>query len=271
VQELGTKADTPQLAARKCMPMIWMMPKPASFTLKKSAAIRSKTSPLLRSAERVDNRVSAISTHSPSSASSSLSRLVPSQAGARQMGPSRLGVSESVAQDLDLIQCNNSDNGPPTDEQAVAIKSLRLRAKRSFKNVFGRRDPKATSQPVEDQKSKRSSVASSALGQRIQHSTNSSKLSLTRPSKAKAEIKEDVVVCTENVEVLNTEQDRQAALYALESATETAPDASAHLTPSAQCETATVIHNILDRVTSMEKDSSDCLRSLEIAEVSPVA
>ncbi|KAF3036364.1 hypothetical protein E8E11_002900 [Didymella keratinophila] len=265
-QVLGTKADTPQSATRKCLPMTWMTPKSATFTVKKSAAIRSKTSRLLSSTERVDNRVSAISTRSPSSASSNLARSVPSQAGARQMGPSRLEVSESVAQDLDSIHYDKSNNGPATDEQAAANKTLRLRAKCSFKNVFGRRDPKATPQPVKDQNSKRSSVASSALAQRIRNPTNFSKVSLARPSTAEAEIKEDVVVCADSVEVLSTEQDRQAALAALEPTTEIVPDASAQPAPLAQCETAAVIHNILDCVTSMKKDSPDCLRGLEIAE-----
>jgi hypothetical protein len=271
VQVLGTKADTPQSANRKRLPMTWMTPKSTTFTLKKSAATRSKTSPLLRSTERVDNRVSTISTRSPSSTSSSLARSVPSQAGARQMDPSRLGVSESVAQDLDSVHYDNSDTGPPTNEQAAANKTLRLRAKCSFKNVFGRRDPRATLKPVKDQNSKRSSVTSSALARRIMNSTNFSKVSLARPSTAKTEIKEDVVVCTASVEVLGTKQDRQATLSALESTTDTVPDAPTQPAPSAQCETATVIHNILDRVTSMKKDSPDCLRGLEIAEVRLVA
>lgn len=249
-----------------------MPPKPGAFTLKKSAPTRSKTSPLLRSTERFDKRVSAISTRSPSSASSSLARSVPSQAGARQMSPSRRGVLESVAQSLDSIHHNNSNNGPTTDEQAAAEKTLRLRAKRSFRNVFGRRDPKATPQPVKNQNSKRSSVAGSVLVQRIRHPSNFSKISLSRLSMENAEVKVDAVVRADGVEVLGTEQDRQAALSALKATTETAPVVvSTQSAPLPQCETAVVIHNILDRVTSMKNDSPDCLRGLEIAEVRLVA
>lgn len=173
-----------------------------------------------------------------------------------------------MAQDLDSVLHDETANGPRTDNQAAANKTLRLRAKRSFKNVFGRRDPKATPQPAKDQSSKRSSVASSALAQRIRNSTNFSKVSLTRPSTAKVETKEDAIASAESVEVLSAERDRQAALSALESTTEAAPvDTFIQPAPPAQCETATVIHNILDRVTSMKKDSPDCLRGLEIAEV----
>ncbi|KAF3041708.1 hypothetical protein E8E12_006374 [Didymella heteroderae] len=265
-QVLGTDENPQQLAASKRLPMTWMTPKATKFTIKKSAATRSKTNPLLRSTGRVDNGMSAISTRSPSSASSSLAYSGPFPAGARQMGPSRLGVSESVAQDFSLILCDSSGSGPRTDVQDAANITLRRRAKRGFKNVFGRRDPKATPQPAKDQKSKRSSVASSALAQRIRNSTNFSKVSLARPSTAKADIQEDTEVCADSVEILSTEQGRQT-VSALDSTTETAAvDASTQPAPLPQYETATVINNILDSVTLMKKDFPDCLRGLEIAE-----
>jgi hypothetical protein len=248
--------------------MTWMTPKSTNSTLKKQAATRSKTSPLFRSTERVDNRVSAVSTHSPSSASSSLARSIPSRVGARQMGASRSGVSVSVAQDLDSILCDTSIHGARTNEQAAANKTLRIGAKRSFRNVFGRRDPRATPQPGKEQKSKRSSVASSALVQRIRNSTNLSQVSLVKPSSAKTESNRDPAICADRVETQGNEQDRKAAWSVLESTLETAPtEDSTQPAPPTRCETATVIQNILDRVASMKKDSPDCLRGLEIAEV----
>lgn len=264
MQVLGTDTDAPQSATLKRLPMTWMTPKSATFTLKKSNATRSKTSPSLRSTERAYNRASAISTRSPSAVSSSLAHSTPSQVGASRPGPSRLGITESVAQDLDSILCDNPSKETHVDEQSAADKILSIRAKRSFRNIFGRRDPKATPQPAKKQDSKRSSVAGNALAQRIRNSTDFSKVSLAKPLEVNPESKQDTLASSGGVEALGTEKDRQTALSALES---DPAETSIQPASTAQYDTATVIHKILDRVISMGTDSPDRLRGLEIAEV----
>ncbi|KAF2627524.1 hypothetical protein BU25DRAFT_49456 [Macroventuria anomochaeta] len=263
MQALGTDTDTPQSATRKRLPMTWMLPKSATFTLKKSDVTRSTTSPSLLSAERFKNRASASSTRSPSSASSNLTRSIPSQAGARRPGPSRLGATESATRDLDSILNDNSSKETQVVEQDATDTALRIKAKRSFRNIFHRHDPKATSQPARNQDSKRSSAAGSALAQRIRNSTNFSKVSLAKPSEVKPEVKQESVVFPDSVEALDKETDRQATLSALESGSAETASRPTHI---AHYNTATVVHKILDRVTSMKESSPDRLRGLEIAE-----
>ena len=246
--------------------MTWMTPRPATSSLKKSAATRSKTSPLLLSAGRLSNRVSSPLTRSPSSASFGLARSTPSQAGARQPGPSRSGATESATQYFDSAICNNSSKKTQAAEQTAVDTALRIKAKRSFQITFHRRKPKATPQPIRKQDSKRSTVVGSALAQRIRNSTNFSKVSLARPSEAKSEVNQDIVDFSGSVEALSKETNRQAALSTLGSgsaklSTQPTP------TPAAHYDTATVVHEILDRVTSTKEEPSDRLRGLEIAEV----
>lgn len=265
---IGSKADSPRPAIRNRLLMAWMTPKSATFTPKNSAAARKKTSPLLRSTQRVDNRASAVSTRSPSSTSSGLTRSDLPQDGTHHLGLSRTGISETVAQHVGLIHDDISNGGPPTSEQAAVDKTFRSRAKRSFNPVSSRRNSKTTPEPVKDQISRRSSMTSNAVVQRIRNSANFFKVSLTRPSAAKVKIKGDDLICADSVVLPSKGQERQATLAALKSTAETAPSHASNLpVHSSQCETATVIHNILDSVTSMKKGSPDCLRGLEIAEV----
>ncbi|KAF1926227.1 uncharacterized protein M421DRAFT_94085 [Didymella exigua CBS 183.55] len=261
MQVPGTDAATPPSIIRERLPMTWMTSKSGTFTLKKSEATGSKASPSLRSTKLVNNRVSTISTHSPSSTSSDLAHSGLSRASARQMAPSRLEVSESVPQDVNSIFRDGFSKETRIDEQAAAGKTPKIRAKHSFQNIFGRR--KTTQQLAKNQGSKRSSVTGNALAQRIRNSKNFSKISLARPPAAKTGSKENSGDCPDSVGVLSTEQDPRAALPALEYALEAT---SAETAPTAQRDTAKVIDNILERVTSMKKDSPDILRGLEIAE-----
>jgi hypothetical protein len=175
-----------------------------------------------------------------------------------------LGATDSGAQDLESFDSNELSSENQRIEQTAADLTLRIEAKRSFRNIFHRRDPKATPQPVRKPDSKRSSVVGSALAQRIKNSTNFSKISLARPSETNSEVKQDVVITSGSAETSGKETDRQAALTAIES---DAADAPLQIAPTAHYDTATVIHKILDRVTSMGVDSPDRLYGLEVAEV----
>lgn len=262
---LGADSKTTPSVRRKRLPVTWIMPRSATFTLKKNEAKRSKTSTSLLSAERFSNRVSASSTRSPSSASSNLARSTPSQAGARRPGPSRLGATESVARDSDFAY-NNCSKESQVAEQTEVDNVLKIKAKRSFRNMFLRRDAKVTPQQAEEQDSKCSSVAESTP---IQHIRDSTKVSVISPAKlpdTKAEIAQSVAVFPVDDGMVNKEKNRQATLSALESGL---PNISSQPTPVVHYDTATVIHQILDRVTSMGVESPDRLRGLEIAEVCP--
>lgn len=119
-------------------------------------------------------------------------------------------------------------------------------------------------QQTEEQDSKYSSVAGSTLTQHIRDSTNASKASIAKLPETKAEIEQSAAVLPVDDGTVNKEKNRQETLSALESGL---PDVSSQPTPVAHYDTATVIHQILDRVTLMGVDSPDRLRGLEIAEV----
>lgn len=149
-------------------------------------------------------------------------------------------------------------------EHSAVYSTLKIKAKRSFRNVFHKRKPKSESHPVREQDPKRCSAAGSALTQCIRNSTNLSKASLAHPSEAKSKAKQDALSFLNIVEASGRGIDRQAAPSILEpGSAETSPEP----TLVAPCNTASVIHKILDCVSSMGEESPDRLRGLEIAEV----
>ena len=263
MQMLGSTGP-PKSATCKRLPMTWMTPKSATSVLKNSNTPRSKTTPLLPSVERLHNRVSAPSIRSPSSASSGLSRSTPSQAGARRTSSSRLGAAHLVTQDLTDGYCDNLDEQTQEVGQPPVDTSLRIKAKRSLRNIFYRRDAQHTPVSARKQESKRSSIAGSALAQRIRDSTNFSRVNLARPVGAKSENKQDVTITSERVVVSEKKTDRQAALSAIGSGL---AEASPQSSTMAHYDTGSVVHKILDRVMSMGADSPNRLCGLEIAEV----
>lgn len=244
--------------------MTWTVSKPTTFTPKKSEVIRGKTGLLLRPTERVNNKASDFTTRPPSSASSNPVHPVQSRINDRRTVPSRLMLSEAMAQELDSVVSDKSSKESLADGQAAKDETLKKKAKRSFRNVFSRHDLWITPKPVREQDHKRSSVVGSALAQRIRKSTNFSKVSLTRPPTAKTEPKGDPEFPPNNVEATDLTHDRQATLSTIKCIFETTP---VETPPGLQCDTATVIYNILDRVALMKENSRDCLLGLEIAEV----
>ncbi|KAJ8114072.1 hypothetical protein OPT61_g3951 [Boeremia exigua] len=218
-------------------PKTYATPSPTRFHLPEFNVVRNDTSPLLQSSERLKARSSLLPARPTSQASSSVARSNRSQVHA-------------------------SNKGTQAAKQSGSGTTLKVRAKRSFRNIFNGRGPSAAPQPVKKPESKRSSVAGSALAQRIRQSTNFSKISLARPSESKSEIKRDVV-SPDGVQARDTDDKRQTALYAQESSTAMVAQPPE---PTLHYDTATVIHEILGRVTSMGEDSPDRLRGLEIAE-----
>ncbi|UPX13173.1 uncharacterized protein EKO05_0003697 [Ascochyta rabiei] len=170
--------------------------------------------------------------------------------------PPRLGAT------VGSPHANDCSEGVRYSEQNVADAALKIKAKRSFRDIFHRRDPKPTSQPAKKLDSTRSSIVGSVLTQRIRTSTNCPKGSLARSDAVNAEAKHSITTSLSN-DAVGTESNRQAALATLDPSL---PDISSRPAPVAQYDTATVVHKILDHVTSMGADSPDRLRGLEIAE-----
>lgn len=257
-QVLGTDGCTTSTATRKRLPATWMTTKTSTSSTKKTNATRCKTSPSLLSVEQFNHRASTPSTRSPSSASSNLARSIPSQVASRRPGPSRLGVT------VESLQASDCSEDAQAHEQEGASTALMIKAKRSFRNIFLRRTPKSTPQPAKKHDSKHSSVAGNTLAQRIRNSTNFSKVSLAKPFAIKQEIEQGSVLRPTDNGTIEQEISRQAALSVLESGLPNMAPLPASVT---QYDTATVVNNILDRVTTMGEDSPDRLRGLEIAEV----
>ncbi|KAF3002646.1 hypothetical protein E8E13_009318 [Curvularia kusanoi] len=256
---LGQEFETNQSSSQKHRPSTMMTPQPVSGTLEHSTIIvRSKTSPLLPTIEH-DGGTSDFSSDPRSPADSHASQSTPPGTNSHQQGASKLEVPAPEAQDISYPRYKNADSQPA--ERSIENMSLRVKAKRSFRNIFHRRRSTKKSPPDEKQESKRSSITGSVLAQRMMKSANLSKISIVRQPEAKSEPKEDLITAAEVTEVLERETGRQAALSALESVSAEVPPSGIH-----QYDTAAVIHKILDHVVSMKEESPDRLRGVEIAE-----
>lgn len=203
------------------------------------------------SVAQLDYQAPYPSSCSPSAAPSNPARSTPSQADACRSDP----VCPRQASD-----CGDAQRF----EHSTVDNTLKIRAKRSFRKIFHRQDSKSVPQPAEKHDSKRSSVTGSALAQRIKKSANLSKVSLTRPSSNKPNVKHEPTILSEDSNAPDKETNNEAALYTSEADANTT---SLPPVPVATYETATIVHKILDRVTSMATDSPDRLCGLEIAEV----
>ncbi|XPS79879.1 hypothetical protein M3J09_011849 [Ascochyta lentis] len=256
VQMLATDGETPLSATQKRLPMTWMKFKSATTTAENSQTKSRKTSLLPSAAERFNNRALDSTNFPPSPASSDLEQSDPPHTGAHH--PDLSGLRAMI----ESPHANDCREEFQHSGQNVADVDLKIKAKRSFRNIFHRRDLKPKLQPAKKQDSKRSSVAGSVLTQRIRDSTNFSKTSLARPPDTNAEVEQSIAIALSNRKV-GKESNRKAALSALDPGS---LDTFPQPTPIAQYDTATVLHNILDRVTSMRVDSPDRLRGLEIAE-----
>lgn len=254
---------TPQRASRTRVPTTETASGSASSI---STATRSRTSPFFPSSERLKAQVSRYSGRSPSSASSRPARSTLSQAGVRQFGPPGLGATGgSVTQHPEAASFSSTSNGTELANQSTADTALKMKAKRSLRTIFHRRDPKPTLQPDMKREQKRSSVTGSALARHIRGSANFSKVSLVRTSEAIAETEPSATFSSKTIEGLGAAHGRQTTLLPPEP---TPAILTPQLEPIAQHETSVVVHKILDRVTSLGEESPDRLRGLEIAEVS---
>lgn len=239
-----------------------MTPQPVNGTLEHSTIImRSKTSPLLPTIEH-DDGTSDFSPDPRSPADSQASQFTPPQTNTHQQDASKLEVPAPEAQDFSYPHYENAGSQPA--ERSIENMSLRVKAKRSFRNIFQRRRSTKRSPPDEKQESKRSSITGSVLAQRMMKSANLSKISIVRQPEAKFEAKEDSDTAAKVAEVSERETERRATLSALESISSEVPPSGRHIH---QYDTATVIHKILDHVVSMKEESPDRLRGVEIAEV----
>ncbi|KAJ4333550.1 hypothetical protein N0V95_009395 [Ascochyta clinopodiicola] len=255
-QVLGTDGGLPKLAARKLLPMTWMAPKSAASTARNDNAKRSKTSPLLSSTERSYNRASTSSSRPPRSSSSNLARSNPPHADAYLPGRSRSGTTSKPP------NANDCSERAHNTEQNAAEAASKIKAKRSFRDIFHRRNPKSTPQPANKTDSKRTSVVGSVVTQRTRNLTHFSKVSLAGPCDASSEVEQNIATSLSNG-TAGIESKRQATPAAIDP---NLPDNSPRPAPVAQYDTATVVHKILDHVTSMEVDCPDRLRGIEIAE-----
>jgi hypothetical protein len=262
MQVLGQEAGESQSTSRRHSPVVWSTPNSESCTSNHTAIVRSKTSPLLSTTEH-DTQSPSFSTDSSSPVLSDIAQSPSPQADVGQQGASRLEATAPEVQDLHYIRKYN-DRGNEILEQPGEDKRLRVKAKRSLRNIFHRRTPKKKPLPSEKRDSKRSSIAGSILAQRMKKSANISKVSIARQFETKPAIKDDFVSAAKSTDVSGKEVDRRAALSALESVP---PELLPSVNSDPQHDATKVIHNILDRVISMGEDSGDRLRGLEVAEV----
>jgi hypothetical protein len=161
---------------------------------------------------------------------------------------------------------NSKDSNQEIDgfQQADTDIVQKIKNKRSFREIFHKRETKQKSQPARKPDTKRSSVAGSALAQRIRNSTNFSKAHLPQIPDAKTEAEQDLVTSLDHNGTLEKESSRQATLLTLKL---DPPQHHSNAPPASHCDTATIVNNIIDRVTTMSAESPDRLRGLEIAEV----
>lgn len=228
----------------------------------KTTTMRSKTSPFLPSSDLLKIQVARYSDRSPNLVPSRLARSIPSQSDVRQSGPSRSEAKHMLTQRLEAGPCRSTSTATETIRKSTVDTAVKMRAKRSFRNIFHRRDLKTTPQPDKKQVPKRSSVTGSALAQRIRDSTNFSKVSLAKTSEAVVETEPSVILSPNSIKRPGVVQQKTSL---------TPEPTAAMLRPQpesvARYETANVVHKILDRVMTMTDDPPDRLRGLEIAEV----
>lgn len=249
--------------AQRRLPGKRSTPKFASPT-SEPTIIRYTTSPLLPSVEHLNEQASPSSLHTSSSIQNRPARPRGSKAGIVQSKPSRLGVTILAEQEGDPILYNTASKRKQSSGHPVEDVPLRIKAKRSFRNMFHRRGHNNTPQPVRKQRSKRSSIAGSVLALRTKGSTNHSEVSVLEEHGSQPSMQHYQPGRPDLAEVSAKDANRQAALSALESdRTITDPK----IEPIALHDTATVVHKILDRVLAMTEASPDRLRGLEIAEV----
>jgi hypothetical protein len=154
----------------------------------------------------------------------------------------------------------NSSRVSRGKDRVKKVTPRKVKVKRSIQEIFRKRDIKPDDSCVNRTVSKRSSNAGSTFAQRIKDSTAFSKNNPSRSLDPASEAQQNIA--SERGEPL--EGDRNMALSALE-----AGSSSTVPSPPVQglTDTAKVINNIVDRVTSMEMSSPDRLRGVEIAEV----
>lgn len=147
------------------------------------------------------------------------------------------------------------------EEKVTKRTPKKVKVKRSFQEIFRKREVKPNAKPVSQAVSKRSSIAGSTFAQRFKGSTSFSRANLSKSPEPVVDAQQSTSNKKESFEEAG---DRNAALSALEAgSSDSTPDVS----PPSLTETATVINKIVDQVTAMEKSSPDRLRGVEIAEV----
>ncbi|KAF2128010.1 hypothetical protein P153DRAFT_397892 [Dothidotthia symphoricarpi CBS 119687] len=209
--------------------------------------------------------------------------------GKRPPGPSNLRAQESSTPDIDSSsaqdptpssEANQSSQSilvsssftlddscikdfPNDNREAKDTTTKEIKAKRSFRDIFHKREIKPTEKLPKPAETKQPSMAGSTLARRFRNSTNFSKVTLPRvlESKAQRTHESDFKKDTNNIVTKDTE--RQAALSSLEA---TSSSLVTEIPPVIRYDTTTVINKIIDRVTSLPSDSPDRLRGLEIAE-----
>jgi hypothetical protein len=148
-------------------------------------------------------------------------------------------------------------------DKNISEEAAKIKAKRSFRNLFHKRDDKATLKSPRDNSSKRSSITmtGSTIAKRIRNSANFSKTTLYKeaaPYHEHTQAHERVP----KVPTLMPQTPGDACALPPGVAT---PKVEA---PSAtNLESSHIIGNIIDRVRALPQDSPDRLRGLEIAEV----
>lgn len=252
---------SPLTATRKSTPMTETTSRSARF---KPAVTRSKTSPVLPLSEHLRVQVSRYSSRSPSLTSSRLAHYSPSKIGVQQSGPFKRTKPKARAQYLHSNTHMSTSKDAETTELSAVDDTLRAKAKRSFRHIFHQRNPTVPSRPDSKHVPKRSSITGSALAQRFQDSTKLSNVSLTRPVVASPASNLSITVSSDSMEPSGERTGSCAVLSAPEPRL-----AKPHsfTEPATKYDTATVVHKILDRVTSLREESPDRLRGLEIAEV----
>ncbi|KAJ4988826.1 hypothetical protein SVAN01_05633 [Stagonosporopsis vannaccii] len=257
---LDANEETQFSASRKRVPSIETTSGSASS---KSIATRSKTSPFLPSSDRLKAQVARCFDHSPYLVSSEPARSMPSRISMRQSGPSRLEAKELLTGQSEAGSCKSTSEVTEAVRLSTVDAAVKMKAKRSFRNIFHRRDPKIMPQPDKKQGPKRASATGNALSQRIRDSTNFSKVSLAKEPGVVVQTSPGVTLSSNSVEGEGAVCGRQITPSTAELTSAMLPHQPE---PIARYDTATVVNRILDRVTSMRDHSSDRLRGLEIAE-----
>ncbi|KAF2798417.1 hypothetical protein K505DRAFT_414359 [Melanomma pulvis-pyrius CBS 109.77] len=248
--------------------------------MKRAVTDRSSTSPSMKPSACRDNRIPLIGTSSPSSQPGFTPRSTGSHAGGRGFGPSRLRHTESTEMERNSpamedrihrerhVQQSRPSTTPSKllnkDEKTASEGAAKIKAKRSFRNFFYKRDAKGAVSSPRDSTGKRSSITmtGSTLAKRLRNSANFSKTTLPKDpeSKCRPESKPETMSQINNTSTSSITCD--VAVPSLNAASSAAPSEVPSATRS---EISFVINNIIERV-NRSHDTADRLRGLEIAE-----